>query len=383
MQLLQMFHNSEGNYTLFQSIMAFVRTLCLAVVMSFGMAISACSEQSAEPRVTRKALSQAQIIATDFLRTELALSPETATRLDLERYLGPTAIYQLDNYSQAGFERKRLLRIELLQRLQIRPRLPSDHKMARDLAIAETALIDLIALEQLGYGRFTYASFHPYAIDPYSGIWLEGPALLAYEHSINDAGDALAYVARLQALSAAIDDTRRRLNADQAAGLQLPQALAEETQRRVEALVDGDSRQLGLLSTTFDALTLDIDGFESAERMKLSALVANEVSQNLRPAYRRLGETLQIIGDTAPEQAGIWAQPQGFDLYKGILKAATGDAIPTDRLHQRHSDEVEKRRAALIAKISVPEDLEEAPPERLSRLLPWFVDAQTVSRNAC
>ncbi|MEM9054971.1 MAG: DUF885 family protein [Pseudomonadota bacterium] len=375
-----MFHNSVGKYGLSEG-MAFVKNLCVLLALMLCLTVSACSDPGDEPRVTRKALSETQTIATDFLRTELALSPETATRLNLERYLGPSAIHQLDNHSQAGFERRRLLRIELLQRLRLRPRLPADHALARDLTIAETALVDLIALEQLGYGRFSYRALRPYAVDPYSGIWLEGPRLLAYEHALNTTTDALAFVARLKALSQAVDDTRRRLIADQSSGIQMPRLLARETQRRVEVLADGNAAALEEISVIFDALTLDVEDLEPQQRLQLSALVSDEVEFNLRPAYRRLGETLQIVAESAPEQTGIWAQPEGLDLYLGILKAATGARIATGRLHQRHIDAVKDRRLALLQTISVPDDMLEDQPERLSRLLPWYEEV-LVGRSA-
>ncbi|MEO1188827.1 MAG: hypothetical protein AAFW60_07125, partial [Pseudomonadota bacterium] len=62
--------------------------ITLLFIATLG-ALPACSQTSDESRSTRRAISQSQAVASDFLRTELALSPETASRLGLERFLDP------------------------------------------------------------------------------------------------------------------------------------------------------------------------------------------------------------------------------------------------------------------------------------------------------
>ncbi|MEL7030949.1 MAG: DUF885 family protein [Pseudomonadota bacterium] len=380
MQLLQMFHELI-RFSRLKRAPARLRSLVIITVSIAALSsVPACSQSNDESRSTRRAISQSQAIASDFLRTELALSPESASRLDLERYLGPTASYALDNHSQAGFERGRLVRIELLQRLQSRPRLPEDHALTRDLQVAERALVDLISLEQLGYGRFDYASMRPYAVDPYSGIWIEGPTLLAYRQSITNADQATAYVSRLRTLSAAVQDTKRRVLADQASGILLPRPLVDETRRRLTQLIDEDNRAMIQLVETFDALLASVPGLSAARREQLSNVVRIEVTDNLIPAYDDLLATLDEAAETAADQAGIWAQPRGLDVYTGILTASIGESFSTERLHENHLQQVATRRANLSAMMTLdPEAFPaQAPkPDRLSRQIAWYTAAMT------
>lgn len=379
MQVLQMFHTFPTLSSLAKRMMMLRLFLTFALLSVALSALTACSQGNDSSRSERRAITQSQAIATDFLRTELSLSPETASRLRLERHLGPTAIYRLDNHSQAGFERRRLVRIELMQRLQQRPRLPDGHPLARDLAVAEAALVDLIALEQLGYGRFNYADHRPYAMDPYSGIWIEGPAMLAFQQTINNVDQATAYISRLQGLSEAVQDTRRRLIADRASGIVMPRSLANESQRRVRMLLSDDPGALPLLITTFEALTIDLNDLDPSDREAMMALVETEVDGKLRPALQDLSDTLAEMGSASTDQSGIWAQPKGQDLYSGILTAATGESVNIERLHTRQLEDVTRMRTALYAALTVPEDAlaepEVTPPERLSQLSPWFETA--------
>lgn len=354
-----------------------------AFILTLGP-LSACSQTTDESRSTRRAIAQSQAIAADFARTELSLSPETASRLDLEGLIGPTASFALDNHSQSGFERKRLVRIELLQRLQSRPRLDDAHPLTRDLGVAERALVDLISLEQLGYGRFDYAALRPYAVDPYSGIWIEGPVLLAYRQSITTTEQATAYLMRLRALSAAVQDTKRRLIADDASGITLPAVLAEEASLRITRLLEADAPGLDRLVETFSALTAGVVDMPLDQREQLTNLVRAEVTDNLRPAYLDLLETLDRMADASVEQTGIWGQPRGFDLYRGVLAAAVGEPIDTERLHQTHLEAVARQADALEALLQIDPELYPAAtprPTRLEQQLTWFqalqIDGQT------
>ena len=379
MQQLQMFHTSLHKSRL-SEVMKRVRTATISLFAAgLLMTPAACSQSEDGSRSTRRAIAQSQAIAADFLRTELALSPETASRLDMEAYLGPSAIYTLDNHSQAGFERRRLVRIELLQRLRQRPRLSEGHALTRDLAIAEAAIVDLISLEQLGYGRFSYAEQRPYALDPYSGVWIEGPNLLAYQQTINSIDQAGAFIARLQSLSAAVEDTRRRLIADRAAGLEMPRPLAEEAQRRLDLLLSDAPTALDLLTETFAALTLDLSDLEADQRDQLVSVVRNEVRDRLRPALQDLSDTVASIAVDASDQAGIWAQPKGQELFVGILKASIGEQMNSERLHARHVVDVAAQTEALknLLVLPVNEDGTAAAepldrPERLEDLLTWY-----------
>ena len=375
MQLLHMFHNPFARNGAWARAKHALWLAVLSLTLGLMVPLSADSQTEDGSRSTRRAIAESQAIAADFLRTELALSPETATRLGLERRLGPTATSALDNHSQAGFERRRLVRIELLQRLRRRPILAEDHPLTLDLAIAETALTDLIDLEQYGFGRFNYRDHRPFAIDPYSGIWIEGPNQLAFRQSINTAADASAYLVRLHSLSEALHDTRRRLVADRAAGIYLPLPLARETQDRLRLLISDDPTALNLLVTTFEALMRDVPDLEPGERDMMLELVRNEVELVLRPAYLDLIETLSETSDDFADQVGIWALPDGPAVFGHILDAAHGVSVTRETLHARFMDGTERYKLALEDLLVIaPAAESEVPPEALGARLLWFVE---------
>lgn len=388
MQLLRMFHETGERTGLFGRQKHTLSVFLAGIALVFLTPLSACSQSEDGSRSTRRAIAQSQAIAADFLTTELAMSPETASRLGLEEQLGERAAYALDNHSQAGFERRRLVRIELLQRLRLRPRLPETHALRRDLSIAETALTDLIELEQFGYGRYGYDDLRPYEVDPFSGIWIEGPTLLAYRQSINSAEQATAFIARLRSLSAALEDSRRRLVADRASGIYLPRKLADETRARINLLVDEERDALGVLVQTFEALTLDLPDLEARQREAMIELVRTEIEDGLRPAYRELATTLSETSDAFSDQLGISALPQGPALFSNIIRASTGTTIDVSRLHARQLETTQALLAELDQRLTIQTEIEtedgpslstDRGPSDLSQRLQWFEQNLTSS----
>jgi uncharacterized protein (DUF885 family) len=133
------------------------------------------------------------------------------------------------------------------------------------------------------------------------------------------------------------------------------------------------------LAATFAALTLDLSDLEAEQREQLVNVVQNEISDRLRPALRDLSATISEIADDASDQAGIWAQPKGQDLFVGILKAATGEQMNSERLHVRHIEDVAQQTRSLRELLVIPTDESvtapaELPerPERLQDLLIWY-----------
>lgn len=375
MQLLRMFHTFRRPDQWQSPRINALRLFAASLTLALFLPLSACSQDNSDSRSARRAIAQSQAIASDLLQTELALSPETASRLGMERTLGPATSFALDNHSQAGFERRRLVRIELLQRLRQRPRLPDGHPLIADLTVAERALLDLISLEQLGYGRHSYQSLRPYAIDPYSGIWIDGPTLLAFRQSINTVEQATAFVTRLQSLSEALQDTRRRVIADQIAGIRIPAPILAETETLLKTIAAPDGGALDEIAATFNALSQDIPDLEPTDRDSLVTLVRQEIETHLRPAYLQLAETLSASADDNAERLGIWAQPQGEDLFTGILRASTGETISIDLLHERQLENAADWRTRLLDLLTVTPSEDETDlvvPVRLSEKLVWF-----------
>lgn len=342
MQLLREFHKSWS----FPDAISRPQFLVFGL-LSLTLFLAACGPAADGTRLNRRTLAEATNVLDDVAKTELAMSPELASRLGLEQNQDGTSSGWLDDHSQAGFERRRLIRIDLLARVRTHPALPEDHQVAKDLVVAEDALARLVALQPVSHGHLSLSRVRPYAIGPRSGVWIEGPELLANDHRIDTFDDANAYFERLQTLPGAVDDLRRRLIADAEAGLIAPASLIDETRTEIRAFLNPESHHLNHLLQTLENLSR---GLPDTTPEQIDDLLTDSryiIDVELSQAYEHLLITLDDLHARAPSQAGLWAQPAGAETYSALLKWYSSDDQALDDLHLANIDDVLQRTADL------------------------------------
>ena len=289
-----------------------------ALIVVLLALVGACSGDNQHARVTAQTLAQTEALLEDAALTEAALRPELTSQLGFDDRLLPDAKSQLSDASQAAFERQRLLRMALATRLGQAPNLPEDQPLARDLLVTRLALRDLIQLQASGKGHLSLSSIRVHTIDPYSGLWIEGPQTLVRDHIIETPQDADAYLTRMKALADGLQDTRRRLLADAATGHLPSGALLRETRLEIDRLLDDD--ELAAIPQTLETFSVTLpedNGQSHVDRMRL----ARQVYQTeLLPAYSDLSTALRTLEDQAPIPIGLWTQPGGVTLYNDLLE---------------------------------------------------------------
>lgn len=340
--MLQEFHERPRQFARLKRLTSAV----FAGVCVIFMGLAACTPAQENTRLDRKTLARAEAILDDIVQTELALSPQTASKLGLLDLAPPYANAHLDDHSQAGFERRRLIRLDLLALARNRPVMPTGHPLAQDLMILEDALFRLTQVQQIGHGRMSLSEVRPYVIDPYSGVWLEGPELLENDHYVSSPADALAYLQRLEALPNSIDDVRRRLLADAEAGLVPPAELMYETKHVIDQIIEKEPERLKRLSGIFTNILQSTSDLDPQEIEALSERGDTAVNDALLPAYRRLSDTLGDLMPSAPAQGGLWAQPNGHEAYARLVAWHVDGAPPLDALHDTNIDEADLLQAS-------------------------------------
>lgn len=341
-----------------QVLQDFHKTLILVCI--FCISLSACNEQGPQRSVTAQTLAEAEALLEDAALTEAALDPETSSLWGLDTSFAPSVKTRLSGTSQAAFERERLLRLDLQSRLANAPLLPDDHPLARDLLLTRLALQDTVLLQKTGKGHLGFGSVRPYSIDPYSGLWIEGPQTLVRDHTIETANDAEAYISRLAILSDGLQDTRRRLIADAATGHLPASELLQETRLRLESLLQDD---------VFISLIETLDDFsrgvsDTSIRDHEARMIAAETiyQTDLIPAYRGLVQTLGELEQQAPIPLGLWTQPGGVTFYNDLLSTK---AEPTAR-----ADTLWLNLDEAVLDIAVPQPDSDAPTEEETSTLP-------------
>ncbi len=315
--MLQDFHNHPSKMGHFGAFLRALRPVLLAFIF-FG-ALAACSGSENTPRLDRKTLNEADRVLDDLARTELKLSPQTTSLLGLGPLVDNANLPALDDQSQAGFERARLIRLNLLTLLKRRPVMPAGHPIARDLRVLAHEVERITTFQSIGHGQIAPSTAQPYVIDPYSSALFEVPYILLFEHPISSTTEAEAWLSRLAAFGPALDDIRRRLDADTGIGRTPPHTLIAATMSAM------DRQRINLnefdeFKTAFSNMVLGSPDIDAQAADKLISEAQNIVETSLKPAYRKLYNGLAGYDDISPKLPGLQSQPDGFQTWQSFLK---------------------------------------------------------------
>ena len=187
----------------------------------------------------------------------------------------------------------------------------------------------------LPYGDITVGGWRntPYVVIQNVGAYLDVPRFLDSDHPIENAGDAEAYLARLQSYARQLGGELGRMEAARGLGLMPPAFLIDKALDQM-SLSARNAREGGTLVESIERRTKNIAG-NWAERAR--TIAAREIAPALE---RQIGE-LRAERARATNDAGIWARPRGEEFYRWALKASTTTNLSPDEVHEMGRTELQ------------------------------------------
>lgn len=323
--------------------------------------LPACGQADGPNQGTRLE-RETQALFDTMARMELSAQPELITALGLPRDALP-GLHEatVGDHSQAGFERLRLRRIEVLGLLQSMPLLPESSAMRADQEAVLRIFHEAIEVSQFGYGRIGLGDARPYVIDHRSGAWKDLPDLMVAHQPVSRIADGDAFVRRVAAIAEAIEDERLRLIGDAEAGVIPPEFILDRLLARVSAELDTEAETHRLVAA-LDGLMVGMDGGLAGDRARLRETLITVVDRRLLPAYSRLAATLGQLKSQAGSEPGVWALPQGDAYYDAVIAMHVGGTVSAEALHRQGVEAVEALTIQLEAAfdaLNAPEPAEE------------------------
>ena len=311
----------------------------LASVAALPLA-SACSPQNSSPPATggeKDALAILDSVANNLLN----LIPETATSLGIDT--GPRAALrsQLADRSSAGQKRiAQQLRTDLA-RLNAVDTSGLSHATRTSVEVVRSAYTTSLEGFALPYGDITVGGWRntPYVVIQNVGAYLDIPRFLDSDHSIENASDAEAYLARMQSYARQLDGELGRIQAARGIGLVPPAFLIDKALRQMN-LSAQNAREGGSLVESIERRTKNIPGDWAAGARKIAV-------QEIASALDRQIEELQAQRAVATNDAGISARPRGADFYRWALKASTTTTMSPDEVHELGQSELKRLHAQM------------------------------------
>jgi uncharacterized protein (DUF885 family) len=296
----------------------------LATLATFGDARAAAPASSPATTPTGSAEDQRlDALFETMLAEQLAQSPETATGLGVDSGAQAGAKSRLDDRSIQAWEANKA-------------------RTARDLAALRT--IDPAKLT--GNNRWNHASIlystqvsdamnrtfatvgSPYVVSQLTGSYQQIPDFLDSQHTIANAGDADAYLSRLDAFATAIDQDSMAVRHDAAAGVVPPDFILAKALTQLKALRDVAPAQSNLVvSITRRTAEQNIAG---PWQERAQAIVAKRV----QPALDRQIALVESLAAKAVHTAGVARLPKGEELYRLSLQSYTTSDMAPEEIHR-------------------------------------------------
>lgn len=277
--------------------------------------------------------------AQDVLAQEadhlLALLPEIATYNGADASLngGPLA-RTLSDYSPAGEQALRDGTAASRARIASLDCAPNDSG-ALHAAVSEAVLANAVRSAHVPYGHINplrYDNHVPYLVSQISGPHIDGPAIMTSQQSLRTPDEVDAWLEKLERFETAFAGISEKVRSDEAAGCRPPQALLAKTLPVLDAFLEGPAEAHPLiqaLETGMADAVLDQSMRDTAKRRAISAL-----ETRARPAYSRLREQMSDMLPRGQDNAGVWAQPLGEELYAANVRALGDTEQSPNAIHQ-------------------------------------------------
>jgi uncharacterized protein (DUF885 family) len=292
-----------------------------------------CAAESAPPR-SDQAQAQAQALTATldrFFQEQLAENPEFVTQLGLDEGEHADAKSRLTDQSLANLKHLRALNADQLRRMQAidRSRLTGMSAVNYDavyFGLEATAETD----RRVPYGQ--QGGGAPYVLSQLTGSYQSTPSFLATQHVIETKADCDAYLARLEAFAAVLDQETERAKHDVGLGVVPPDFIVERTVGQMKGLQVAPEASTLVSSLADRAKAKGIAGDYAGAASKIYL-------DKVTPALSRQIAFMEGTRPKAAHDAGVWRLPDGEAYYALSLKVGTTTAMSAAEVHKLGLDQ--------------------------------------------
>jgi len=320
------------------------RRVLTAMSSMLALAAASCGPRAADP------LSVFDGQVDDWTRALLADSPELASQSGVSPELagGPFQT-RLDDRSPLAVEARRTAAMRRLTELRGLNSSALDPEDSLTYAVLDAQFSAAAAAAQHPFGVFSaLGGISPYPLNPLDSAFITLPDFFESRHPIDSFADADAYLARLKAVAAAIDQETAHARLDSEAGVLAPGFIIDATLRQLDASIG----QPVTAQTYFTSFARKLDALVARERdpaanssakQRAGALLARAdavLRAQVTPAHQRAAGFLRSVRARASDEAGVWRLPNGESYYADALRVATTTDLTPDQIHRIGLDRV-------------------------------------------
>lgn len=183
---------------------------------------------------------------------------------------------------------------------------------------------------------------HRFVFNQMGGAQTTAPTFLINNHRVDGLTDAEAYVARLEAMGAQLEQYRLNSEISAAAGILAPKFVYGYCTPAAQAIITGAPFGPGADSPLWADIKAKMARLDGTDAQKAALLAAAQAAlvEKIKPAYERILATIGAQEALAGGDDGAWRLPDGEAYYAERLAAHTTTRLSAAEIHQLGLDNV-------------------------------------------
>jgi uncharacterized protein (DUF885 family) len=188
--------------------------------------------------------------------------------------------------------------------------------------------------------------FHNYPVNQLFGVQNGFPSFMDSTHQVHSVGDAEDYVTRLSKVGVKFDQVLDGLRHREALGILPPQFVVTKVLEEMRAFVATPAEE-GILMVALGR-KMEEAGLPTDEQQRIAAAAREQIESTVYPAYGRLISYFEALDGKVEYNHGVWALPDGDELYALAIKLFTTTDYSADYLHDFGLAEVDRIQAEIL-----------------------------------
>lgn len=276
--------------------------------------------------------------ARSFMQVALE-SPEMLSSIHvLEQFGIKGHNAKLDDESRAAGDR---LFAHLKQSREVLLTYADDDLSEADIMSKRVAMSMLDALVEAEKFRF-----HNYPVNQLFGIQNGFPSFMESTHQVDTVGDAEDYVARLSQVGRQFDQVLEGLHHREGLGILPPQFVVTKVLEEMRNFIATPAEE-GILMVALTDKMEEAD-LPSSDQQRIALEARTQIEETVYPAYGRLIAYFVQLDDKVSENNGVWALPDGDELYRLAMRLFTTTDYTPEYIHEFGLAEVDRIQAEIL-----------------------------------
>ena len=264
---------------------------------------------------------------------------------------GDVLARRMDDYSPQGEEAWRSALGEAgvaIERIECRGDLLSALRLKTAAAVIENGTRSAA----IGYGRpnpFWFSGHEPYVINQISGPAISTPNVMMAQQPVSTPVEVDAWIEKLDGFARGFDGVIEKSRADEALGCVPPRVLLEKTLPTLESFLSGAPADHPMIQSLRDRMAMA--GLDSRTRATAEQRAIAALEKRARPAYAKLRARVRDMLPQGRDEAGVWAQRDGEELYAANVRSVGDSPMPPGDIHRIGLEQVRLVKSRLEARL--------------------------------